>query len=203
MSEIKNIPIPFVIETKGREERSYDIYSRLLKDRIVFIGQAIEDNMANAIIAQLLFLEAEDAEKNIFIYLNSPGGVVSAGLAIYDTMQYISCDVSTICMGQAASMGAVLLAAGTEGKRSALEHSRIMIHQPSGGSQGQASTIEIYTNEILKLRSKLNGIIAKHTGQKLKKVEKDTDRDFFMSAEEALEYGIVDKVLSSKRNLKK
>jgi len=203
MSEIKNIPIPFVIETKGREERSYDIYSRLLKDRIVFIGTAIEDNMANAIIAQLLFLEAEDNEKDIFIYLNSPGGVVSAGLAIYDTMQYISCSVSTICMGQAASMGAVILAAGAKGKRSALEHSRIMIHQPSGGSQGQASTIEIYTKEILKLRSELNGIIAKHTGQKLKKVEKDTDRDFFMSAEEALEYGIVDKVLSSKNNFKK
>ncbi|MCD6380190.1 ATP-dependent Clp protease proteolytic subunit, partial [bacterium] len=143
MSEIRNIPIPYVIETRGREERTYDIYSRLLKDRIVFIGQAIEDNMANAVIAQLLFLEAEDAEKDIFIYLNSPGGVVSAGLAIYDTMQYISCDISTICMGQAASMGAVLLAAGTKGKRSALEHSRVMIHQPSGGSQGQASTIEI------------------------------------------------------------
>jgi ATP-dependent Clp protease protease subunit len=203
MSEIRNIPIPFVIETRGREERSYDIYSRLLKDRIVFIGQAIEDNMANAIIAQLLFLEAEDGEKDIFIYLNSPGGVVSAGLAIYDTMQYISCDISTICMGQAASMGAVLLAAGTKGKRSALEHSRVMIHQPSGGSQGQASTIEIYTKEILKLRSKLNGILAKHTGQKLKKVEKDTDRDYFMSAEEALEYGIVDKVLSSSDNSKK
>ena len=203
MSEIRNIPIPYVIETRGREERTYDIYSRLLKDRIVFIGQAIEDNMANAVIAQLLFLEAEDAEKDIFIYLNSPGGVVSAGLAIYDTMQYISCDISTICMGQAASMGAVLLAAGTKGKRSALEHSRVMIHQPSGGSQGQASTIEIYTKEILKLRSKLNGILAKHTGQKLKKVEKDTDRDYFMSAEEALEYGIVDKVLTSSNDSKK
>ncbi|MDZ7859752.1 MAG: ATP-dependent Clp endopeptidase proteolytic subunit ClpP [Candidatus Krumholzibacteriota bacterium] len=203
MSRIKNIPIPFVIETKGREERSYDIYSRLLKDRIVFIGQTVEDNMANAIIAQLLFLEAEDAEKDIFIYINSPGGVVSAGLAIYDTMQYISCDISTICMGQAASMGAVLLAAGTEGKRSALEHARVMIHQPSGGSQGQASTIEIYTNEILKLRSKINDILVKHTGQKLKRVEKDTDRDYFMSADEALKYGVVDKVLSSKNNSKK
>ncbi len=203
MSRVKNVPIPFVIETKGREERSYDIYSRLLKDRIVFIGQTIEDNMANAIIAQLLFLEAEDAEKDIFIYINSPGGVVSAGLAIYDTMQYISCDISTICMGQAASMGAVLLAAGTEGKRSALEHSRVMIHQPSGGSQGQASTIEIYTKEILKLRSKINRILVKHTGQKLKKVEKDTDRDYFMSADEALKYGVVDKVLSSKNNSKK
>lgn len=203
MSRIKNVPIPFVIETKGREERSYDIYSRLLKDRIVFIGQTIEDNMANAIIAQLLFLEAEDAEKDIFIYINSPGGVVSAGLAIYDTMQYISCDISTICMGQAASMGAVLLAAGTEGKRSALEHARVMIHQPSGGSQGQASTIEIYTKEILKLRSKINDILVKHTGQKLKRVEKDTDRDYFMSADEALKYGVVDKVLSSKNNSKK
>ncbi len=202
MSEIRNIPIPFVIETKGREERSYDIYSRLLKDRIIFIGQTIEDNMANAVIAQLLFLEAEDAEKDIFIYINSPGGVVSSGLAIYDTMQYISCDISTICMGQAASMGAVILAAGTKGKRSALQHSRIMIHQPSGGSQGQASTIEIYTKEILKLRSKLNGILAEHTGQKLKKVEKDTDRDFFMSAEEALQYGVVDKVLTSKKSSK-
>jgi len=202
MSEIRNIPIPFVIETKGREERSYDIYSRLLKDRIIFIGQAIEDNMANAVIAQLLFLEAEDAEKDIFIYINSPGGVVSSGLAIYDTMQYISFDIATICMGQAASMGAVILAAGAKGKRSALQHSRIMIHQPSGGSQGQASTIEIYTKEILKLRSKLNGILADHTGQKLKKVEKDTDRDFFMSAEEALKYGVVDKVLTSKKNSK-
>jgi ATP-dependent Clp protease protease subunit len=202
MSEIRNIPIPFVIETKGREERSYDIYSRLLKDRIIFIGQTIEDNMANAVIAQLLFLEAEDAEKDIFIYINSPGGVVSSGLAVYDTMQYISCDIATICMGQAASMGAVILAAGAKGKRSALQHSRIMIHQPSGGSQGQASTIEIYTKEILKLRSKLNGILAEHTGQKLKKVEKDTDRDFFMSAEEALQYGVVDKVLTSKKNSK-
>ncbi len=194
--------IPMVVEQDGRGERAFDIYSRLLKDRIIFIGQAIEDNMANAVIAQLLFLEAEDAEKDIFIYINSPGGVVSSGLAVYDTMQYISCDIATICMGQAASMGAVILAAGAKGKRSALQHSRIMIHQPSGGSQGQASTIEIYTKEILKLRSKLNGILAEHTGQKLKKVEKDTDRDFFMSAEEALQYGVVDKVLTSKKNSK-
>lgn len=198
MEKIKSFPIPYVIETKGREERVYDIYSRLLKDRIIFIGQAIEDNMANAIIAQLLFLEAEDPERDIFVYINCPGGVVSSGLAIYDTMQYISCDISTICMGQAASMGAVLLAAGTTGKRSALPHSRVMIHQPSGGSQGQATQIEIYTKEILKLKDKLNEILSKHTGQKLKKVEKDTDRDFFMSADEAKEYGVVDNVLVSK-----
>jgi len=199
MSRIKNFPIPWVIETEGRESRQYDIYSRLLKDRIVFIGQAIEDNLANAIIAQLLFLEAEDPERDIFVYINCPGGVVSSGLAIYDTMQYISCDIATICMGQAASMGAVLLAAGTKEKRSALPHSRVMIHQPSGGSQGQASQIEIYTKEILKLRDRLNTILAKHTGQKLKRIEKDTDRDFFMSAEEAKEYGVVDNVLEPKK----
>ncbi len=200
---IRSVTIPYVIETKGREERAYDIYSRLLKDRIVFIGYPIEDQMANAVIAQLLFLEADDAERDIFVYLNSPGGVVSAGLAIYDTMQYISCDVSTICMGQAASMCALLLAAGTKGKRSALPHARIMIHQPSGGSQGQASTIEIYTKEILKLKSRLNDLIAKHTGQSIKRVAKDTDRDYFMSAEEALEYGLIDNVLVSKSDSKK
>ncbi|MBN2071975.1 MAG: ATP-dependent Clp endopeptidase proteolytic subunit ClpP [Candidatus Krumholzibacteriota bacterium] len=199
---IKNIPIPYVIETRGREERTYDIYSRLLKDRIIFIGTQIEDNMANAVIAQLLFLEAEDPERDIFIYINSPGGVVSAGLAIYDTMQYISCDIATICMGQAASMGAVLLCAGNKGKRSILPHARVMIHQPSGGSQGQASTIEIYTKEIIKLKDKLNGIIAHHTGQSVKKVAKDTDRDYFMSAEEALEYGLIDNVLISKSDKK-
>jgi ATP-dependent Clp protease protease subunit len=200
---IKNIPIPYVIETKGREERAYDIYSRLLKDRIIFIGTPIEDQMANSVIAQMLFLEADDPERDIFVYLNSPGGVVSAGLAIYDTMQYISCDVATICMGQAASMGAVLLAAGTKGKRSALPHARVMIHQPSGGSQGQASTIEIYTKEILKLKGKINELISHHTGQSIKKVAKDTDRDYFMSAEEALDYGLIDSVLVSKRDLKK
>lgn len=200
---IRSATIPYVIETKGREERAYDIYSRLLKDRIVFIGYPIEDQMANAVIAQLLFLEADDAERDIFVYLNSPGGVVSAGLAIYDTMQYISCDVATICMGQAASMGAVLLAAGTKGKRSALPHARVMIHQPSGGSQGQASTIEIYTKEILKLKSRLNELIAKHTGQSIKKVARDTDRDYFMSAEEALEYGLIDSVLAKKSDQKK
>ncbi len=200
---IKSVAVPYVIETKGREERVYDIYSRLLKDRIIFIGYPIEDMMANSIIAQLLFLEADDPERDIFIYINSPGGVVSAGLAIYDTMQYISCDVATICMGQAASMGAILLAAGTKGKRSALPHARVMIHQPSGGSQGQASTIEIYTKEILKLKTRLNELLANHTGQSLKKVAKDTDRDYFMSATEALEYGLIDNVLVSKSDLKK
>ena len=199
MGTRSGVPIPVVIETKGREERAYDIYSRLLKDRIVFIGTAIEDTLANAIIAQLLFLEAEDPDRDIFIYINSPGGMVSSGLAIYDTMGYISCDIATICMGQAASMAAVLLAAGTKGKRSVLPHARVMIHQPSGGSQGQASTIEIYTKEILKLRSRLNEILAKHTKQNIKKIAKDTDRDFFMSAEEAKEYGLVDNILVSKK----
>lgn len=197
------VPIPYVIETKGTRERAYDIYSRLMEDRIVFIGTAIEDTLANSVIAQLLFLEAEDPERDIFIYINSPGGVVSSGLAIYDTMQYISCDVATICMGQAASMAAVLLAAGTPGKRSGLPHARVMIHQPSGGSQGQATTLEIYTKEILKLRGKLNDILVKHTKQTLKKIAKDTDRDYFMSAEEAKKYGVIDNVLVSKRDLKK
>ncbi len=197
------IPIPYVIETRGREERAYDIYSRLLKDRIVFIGTAIEDTLANSVIAQLLFLEAEDPTRDIFLYINSPGGVVSAGLAIYDTMQYISCDVATICMGQAASMAAVLLAAGKAGKRSVLPHARVMIHQPSGGTQGQATTLEIYTKEIVTLRSKLNEILVKHTHQNIKRIAKDTDRDFFMSAEEAKEYGIVDDILLSKSELKR
>jgi ATP-dependent Clp protease protease subunit len=201
--KIRNTVIPYVIETKGRGERAYDIYSRLLEDRIIFIGFPIEDQLANSVIAQMLFLEANDPERDIFVYINSPGGVVSAGLAIYDTMQYISCDVATICMGQAASMGAVLLAAGTKGKRSALPHARVMIHQPSGGSQGQASTIEIYTKEILKLKDRLNELLASHTGQTIKKVAKDTDRDYFMSAEEALEYGLIDNVLVSKSDLKK
>ncbi len=206
MGKIENspsVPIPYVIETRGREERVYDIYSRLLKDRIVFLGTIVEDTVANAIIAQLLFLEAEDPEREIFIYINSPGGVVSSGLAIYDTMQYISCDIATICMGQAASMAAVILSAGTEGKRSALPHARVMIHQPSGGSQGQASSLEIYTREILTLKDKLNHILAKHTKQNIKRVAKDCDRDFFMSAEEAKEYGIVDNVLVSKGDMKK
>jgi ATP-dependent Clp protease protease subunit len=203
MGKARGLTIPYVIETKGREERVYDIYSRLLKDRIIFIGDSIEDNLANAVIAQLLFLEAEDPERDIFIYINSPGGVVSSGLAIYDTMQYISCHIATICMGQAASMAAVLLAAGTPGKRSLLPHARVMIHQPSGGSQGQASTLEIYTKEILTLRERLNEILAKHTKQSIKRIAKDSDRDFFMSAEEAKEYGIVDNILTSKSDLKK
>lgn len=205
MSEtiVGRVPVPYVIETRGREERVYDIYSRLLKDRIVFIGSMIEDTMANSVIAQLLFLEAEDQARDIFLYINSPGGVVSSGLAIYDTMQYISCDIATICMGQAASMAAVILAAGKAGKRSALPHARVMIHQPSGGSQGQATTLEIYTKEIVTLREKLNNIIVKHTKQNLKKVAKDTDRDFFMSAEEAKEYGIVDNILTTKIDKKK
>jgi len=206
MSTITNsayIPIPYVIETRGREERAYDIYSRLLKDRIVFIGTAIEDTLANSVIAQLLFLEAEDATRDIFVYINSPGGVVSAGLAIYDTMQYISCDVATICMGQAASMAAILLAAGKAGKRSVLPHARVMIHQPSGGSQGQATTLEIYTKEIVTLRNKLNEILAKHTHQPIKRIAKDTDRDYFMSADEAKEYGLIDNILVSKGDLKK
>jgi ATP-dependent Clp protease protease subunit len=206
MSTISNsayVPVPYVIETRGREERVYDIYSRLLKDRIIFIGTAIEDTLANSVIAQLLFLEAEDSTRDIFVYINSPGGVVSSGLAIYDTMQYISCDVSTICMGQAASMAAILLAAGKPGKRTALPHARVMIHQPSGGSQGQATTLEIYTKEIVTLRNKLNEILAKHTHQPIKRIAKDTDRDFFMSAEDSKEYGIIDAVLTSKSELKR
>ena len=187
--------VPIVVEQSGRGERAYDIFSRLLKDRIIFIGTPIDDIVANLTIAQLLFLEAEDPDRDINLYINSPGGVVSAGLAIYDTMQFIKSDVATICMGQAASMAALLLAAGAAGKRSALPHSRIMIHQPLGGSQGQASDIEIYTKEILTLRTELNKILIKHTGQPVDKIEKDTDRNFFMSAEEAKAYRIVDKVI--------
>jgi len=188
--------VPMVVEQSGRGERAYDIYSRLLKDRIVFIGQPIDDFVGNLVIAQLLFLEAEDPDRDINLYINSPGGVVSAGLAIYDTMQFIRPDVATICMGQAASMAALLLAAGASGKRSALPHSRIMIHQPLGGSQGQATDIEIYTKEILALRTVLNDILVRHTGQPLAKIEKDTDRNFFMSSEEAKAYRIVDKVIT-------
>ncbi|HZE18713.1 MAG TPA: ATP-dependent Clp endopeptidase proteolytic subunit ClpP [Candidatus Angelobacter sp.] len=188
--------VPMVVEQSGRGERAYDIYSRLLKDRIVFIGQPIDDFVGNLVIAQLLFLEAEDPDRDINLYINSPGGIVSAGLAIYDTMQFIRPDVATICMGQAASMAALLLAAGANGKRSALPHSRIMIHQPLGGSQGQATDIEIYTKEILALRTVLNDILVKHTGQPLAKIEKDTDRNFFMSSEEAKAYRIVDKVIA-------
>jgi ATP-dependent Clp protease, protease subunit len=188
--------VPMVVEQSGRGERAYDIFSRLLKDRIVFIGTPIDDVIANLVIAQLLFLESEDPDRDVNLYINSPGGVVSAGLAIYDTMQFIKPDVATICMGQAASMAALLLASGAHGKRSALPHSRIMIHQPLGGSQGQATDIEIYTKEILTLRTELNKILVRHTEQPLPKIEKDTDRNFFMSAEEAKAYGIVDKVIT-------
>jgi ATP-dependent Clp protease protease subunit len=184
-----------VVEQDGRGERAYDIYSRLLKDRIVFLGTPIDDHIASLVIAQLLFLEAEDPERDIFLYVNSPGGSVSAGLGIYDTMQYIKPDVVTICMGMAASMGALLLAAGAPGKRSALPNARVMIHQPLGGSQGQASDIEIYAKEILTLRGKLNEILAKHTKQKLEAIERDTDRNYFMSAREAKDYGLVDEVI--------
>jgi len=188
--------VPIVVEQSGRGERAYDIFSRLLKDRIIFIGTPIDDVIANLVIAQLLFLESEDPDRDVNLYINSPGGVVSAGLAIYDTMQFIKPDVATICMGQAASIAALLLAAGAHGKRSALPHSRIMIHQPLGGSQGQATDIEIYTKEILTLRTELNKILTRHTEQPLPKIEKDTDRNFFMSAEEAKAYGIVDKVIT-------
>lgn len=190
--------IPTVIEQSGRGERAYDIYSRLLKDRIIFLGTAIDDDVANLIVAQLLFLESEDPEKDVFLYINSPGGVVTAGLAIYDTMQYIKPAVSTICTGQAASMGAVLLAAGTSGKRIALPNSRVMIHQPMGGTQGQASDIEIQAKEILKTKNTINEILAKHTKQPIEQIKIDTDRDFFMSADEAMKYGIVDKVIEKR-----
>lgn len=192
-----------VVEQSQRGERAYDIYSRLLKDRIIFIGTPIDDDVANLIIAQLLFLEAEDPEKNIYLYINSPGGIVTSGLAVYDTMQYIKPSISTICMGQAASMGALLLAAGTSGKRFALPHSRIMIHQPLGGVQGQATDIEIQSKEILRIKTKLNEILAKHTGKSIEKIEKDTDRDFFMSAQESQKYGIVDEVIVTRKNSKK
>jgi len=188
-----------VIEQTGRSERAYDIYSRLLKDRIVFIGSPIDDNLANTVIAQLLFLQTEDAEKDIHIYINSPGGVVSSGLAIYDTMQYIKPDISTYCIGQAASMGALLLTAGTKGKRFVLPHSRVMIHQPIGGFYGQATDIAIHAKEILKMKETLNGILAKHSGQPLDKIQVDTERDYFMSGHEAKEYGIVDEVIESMR----
>jgi ATP-dependent Clp protease protease subunit len=190
--------IPFVVEQTGRGERSYDIYSRLLKDRIIFLGGEIDDHLANLIIAQLLFLDSEDPEKDIFLYINSPGGVVTGGLAIYDTIQYLKAPVSTICVGQAASMGAVLLAAGAAGKRFSLPNSRIMIHQPLGGFRGQASDIHIHAQEILRMRDILNGIIAHHTGQSVEKIANDTERDFFMSGEEACKYGIVDSIVIRK-----
>ena len=193
--------IPMVVEQSNRGERAYDIYSRLLKDRIIFIGSAIDNEVANVIVAQLLFLESEDPEKDISFYINSPGGVVTAGLAIYDTMQYIKPDVTTVCIGQAASMGALLLTAGAKGKRFTLPNSRILIHQPLGGAQGQATDIQIQANEILRMKDTLNEILSFHTGQDIEKISKDTDRDYFMSAEESLEYGIVDKVVADRSQL--
>jgi ATP-dependent Clp protease protease subunit len=191
--------IPYVVEQTGKGERSYDIYSRLLLDRIVFISGEVNDDMANAVVAQLLFLQSQDPKKQINVYINSPGGSVTAGLAIYDTMQFISCPVATYCIGQAASMGAVLLTAGAKGKRYALPNARIMIHQPWGGAEGKASDIEITAREILRLKEKLNRILADHSGSKYEKVVSDTDRDYFMSADEAAEYGLIDKVLSPKK----
>jgi ATP-dependent Clp protease, protease subunit len=190
--------IPIVVEQTGRGERAYDIFSRLLKDRIVFLGSVVTDEVANLIAAQLLFLESEDPERDIFFYINSPGGSVTAGLAIYDTMQYIRPQISTVCVGQAASMGAVLLAAGSKGKRFALPHSRIMIHQPLGGFQGPAADIDIQAREILRMREELNNILMRHTGQSLKKIEKDTDRDMFMTGKLAQEYGLVDEVIAAR-----
>jgi ATP-dependent Clp protease protease subunit len=187
--------IPIVIEQTGRSERAYDIYSRLLKDRIIFLGTAIDDIVANTVIAQILFLQTEDPDKDIHVYVNSPGGIVSSGLAIYDTMQYVKPDIATYCVGQAASMGALLLAAGAKGKRFALPNSRIMLHQPMGGFQGQATDIEIHAKEILRMKETLNRILARHTGQQIEKIQTDTDRDFFMSGDEAKEYGIVDEVI--------
>ncbi|WP_288831530.1 ATP-dependent Clp endopeptidase proteolytic subunit ClpP [uncultured Megasphaera sp.] len=191
-----NMYVPLVIEQTEQGERSYDIYSRLLKDRIVFLSGQVEDHMANVLIAQLLFLEAEDPDKDIYLYINSPGGVVTAGLAIYDTMQYIKPDISTICIGSAASMASVLLAAGTRGKRFALPHSQVMIHQPLGGVQGQATDIEIHAREILRMRKELNGILSAHTGQPLEVIEKDTERDNFLTAEAAKAYGLIDDILT-------
>jgi len=190
--------IPIVVEQTGRGERSYDIYSRLLKERIIFLGGGIDDQVANLIIAQLLFLEAEDADKDIHLYINSPGGVVTAGMAIFDTMRYIKAPVSTICVGQAASMGAFLLAAGEKGKRFSLNHSRIMIHQPLGGFQGQATDINIHAREILRMKDELNALLAEMTGQKVEKVENDTERDYFMSAADAKEYGLIDAIVTRK-----
>jgi ATP-dependent Clp protease, protease subunit len=190
--------IPIVVEQSSRGERAYDIYSRLLKDRIIFMGEQVHDGMANTIIAQMLFLESEDPDKDINVYVNSPGGSVTAGLAIYDTMQYIKPSIATICMGQATSMAALLLAAGEKGKRYALPHSRIMIHQPLGGAQGQATDIDIQAREILKIKELIHRILAKHTGQALENIRRDTERDFFMDAEEALRYGIIDRVISER-----
>ena len=191
--------VPIVIEQTGRSERAFDIFSRLLKERIVFLGTPIDDSLASLIIAQLLFLEAEDSEKDIFLYINSPGGIITAGLGIYDTMQYIKPDVSTICLGQAASMGAFLLAGGAKGKRSALPNSRIMIHQPMGGAEGQATDIKILAEEILRMKKQLNTILAKNTGQSLKKIEADTDRDNYLTSKEAKSYGLIDSIMSKRK----
>ena len=191
--------VPIVVEQTGRSERAFDIFSRLLKERIVFLGTPIDDSLASLIIAQLLFLEAEDSEKDIFLYINSPGGIITAGLGIYDTMQYIKPDVSTICLGQAASMGAFLLAGGAKGKRSALPNSRIMIHQPMGGAEGQATEIKILAEEILRMKKQLNTILAKNTGQSLKKIEADTDRDNYLTSKEAKSYGLIDSIMSKRK----
>ena len=202
MSKTQNIHsqlIPMVVEQTGRMERSYDIFSRLLKDRIIFLGTAIDDSVANLIVAQLLYLQMEDSDKDISLYINTPGGSVTSGLAIYDTIQFVKCDVTTYCIGQASSMGSLLLACGTPKKRFSLPHSRIMIHQPWGGAQGAASDISIQAKEILRMRRKLNELLAEHTGQPFKKIEKDADRDFFMSAAEAVEYGLIDEVISKKK----
>ena len=202
MSKTQNIHsqlIPMVVEQTGRMERSYDIFSRLLKDRIIFLGTAIDDSVANLIVAQLLYLQMEDSDKDISLYINTPGGSVTSGLAIYDTIQFVKCDVTTYCVGQASSMGSLLLACGTPKKRFSLPHSRIMIHQPWGGAQGAASDISIQAKEILRMRRKLNELLAEHTGQPFKKIEKDADRDFFMSAAEAVEYGLIDEVISKKK----
>ena len=203
MTQINNTLIPIVIEQTSRGERSYDIYSRLLKDRIIFLGTSVDDHMANVIIAQMLFLESDEPEQDIYLYVNSPGGQVSSGMAIYDTMQYIKPDVQTICIGQAASMSALLLAAGTKGKRFSLPHARIMIHQPSGGFQGQHTDIEIQAKEISRIREILDGIIAKHSNQDPKKVHKDTERDHYMTGEEALKYGLIDKLITKREETEK
>src|ERR1700690_2977294 len=200
---MQNYYVPIIVEQTGRGERSWDIYSRLLVDRIIFVGTAVDDNVANILIAQLLFLQMADPKKDIHLYINSPGGSVTAGLAIYDTMQYLTCDVNTYCVGQAASMGAVLLAAGAKGKRYALPNARIMIHQPWGGVQGQASDISIQAKEILRMRDRLNEILAMHTGKPIETIAKDTDRDFFMSAAESRDYGLVDDVVKSPRGVEK
>ncbi len=190
--------VPYVIEGDGKKERVYDLYSRILRDRVIFLNDGVNDQVSNSIVAQLLFLESQDSEKDIYMYINSPGGIVTAGLAIYDTMQYIKCDVNTICIGQAASMGAVLLTAGAEGKRSALPNSRFLLHQPMGGFSGQASDIAIHAKEILRMKDTLYSILSKHTGQTKKKIEKDSDRDYFLVAEEAVKYGLIDKIMTQR-----